>query len=104
MALTQKEQEDLKKILKNIFGNEVDNWAMTEGTLKATEKMLQGLRGCSKAMNYVPRPEGVINSGYLKRQLRNIARRAGNEEFYEICKVQAGRNWKTIIAGGGLTD
>ena len=100
MALTQREEEDMRKILVNIFGSEATLWPVTESSVENLGIMLKGLNRCSKAMNYVPRPEGIVDKSYLKRQLRNMARRAGNEELYEACRVQAARNWKSVMASG----
>ncbi len=80
MGLTESEQSDLRAILVNIFGQEANNWKMNAGTLGATAAMLSGIKVCSQAVNYVPRPGGVIDKAYFRRQLRDMARRAANHD------------------------
>lgn len=102
MELTSSEKGHLKKILTNIFGSEAQSWEMTEGTLNETGKMLDAMKKCSRAMNYVPRPAGVVGPGYFKKQLRDIARRAENEDLYSVCKTFGASRWKSAIVAGSI--
>ncbi len=103
MALTRQEQDDLRTLLVQLFGQEASSWDMNEGTLSATAQMLDGARSCSKAMNYVPRPAGVIDKGYFKRQLKDLARRARNKDsMYETCLTTSKYQWKTAIIAASL--
>lgn len=98
MDLTESEQADLRTILVNIFGQEASTWKMNSGTLKATAEMLSEIKSCSQAMAYVPRPGGVIDSDYFRRQLRNMARRATNhDQIYQICRNTGTLRWKSAI-------
>ena len=72
---------------------------MNDKVLEVVAQMFQAASSCSEAMNYVPRP-GIVDKGYLKRQLRNIARRAmnGKKDMYSICSSTGSRiKWKTAI-------
>jgi hypothetical protein len=100
MELTESEKIDLRNILEKIFGfQDTSRWDMNERVLEVVSEMIKEAQQCSNAMNYVPRPSYVIDKGYLKRQLRDIARRAtnGEREFYDICVKTARYKWKREI-------
>jgi len=97
--LTEREQKDLRIILVHIFGQEASTWKMNTGTLSATGKMLAANRTCSKAIDVTPRPAGFMpDLSYLRRQLRDMARRAINHDgIYEACQYGGAYNWKQTI-------
>jgi len=100
MELTEAEKLDLRNILEKIFGfQDASRWNMNERVLEVVSKMMKEAQQCSDGMNYVPRPSYVIDKGYLKRQLRDIARRAtnGEREFYDICAKAARYKWRSEI-------
>jgi len=100
MALSETEQKDLRIILENVFGFQTaSNWKMNDKVLGVVAQMFQAASSCSEAINYVPSP-GVVDKNYLKRQLRDIARRAqnGKRDMYSICSSTGSRiKWKTAI-------
>lgn len=76
MELSEYEQKDLRIILENIFGfQSASKWNMNDKVLEVVAQMFQGASTCSEAINYLPRP-GIVDKNYLRRQLRDIARRA----------------------------
>lgn len=100
MELTESEKRDLRSILQNVFGfQEASQWEMNEKVLEVTAQMLQAAGNCSKAMNYVPRP-GIVDKSYLKRQLRDMARRAvsGKKDMFNVCSTGAKLKWKSALA------
>lgn len=100
MELTEAEKTDLRNILEKIFGfQDASRWNMNERVLEVVAKMMKEAQQCSDAMNSVPRPSFVIDKGYLKRQLRDIARRAinGEREFYDICAKSTRYKWRSEI-------
>lgn len=100
MALTETEQKDLRIILENIFGFQTAlKWQMNDKVLEVVAQMFQAASSCSEAMSYLPR-SGIVDKNYLKRQLRNIARRAVTDrrDMYSICLSTGSRiKWKTAI-------
>ncbi|MDO3380127.1 hypothetical protein [Geoalkalibacter halelectricus] len=98
MELTEGEKKDLRTILVSIYGQEANGWNMNAGTLAATAEMLSSIKNCSQAMDYVPRPGGVIDKDYFRRQLRDMARRAANhDQIYQICRNVRAAQWRTTI-------
>lgn len=100
MALSESEEKDLRIILESIFGfQDASRWNMNEKVLEVVAQMFQSASSCSEAINYLPRP-GIIEKNYLKRQLRDIARRAvnGKRDIYSICSLTGTRiKWKPAI-------
>lgn len=105
MELSESEKQDLRKILESIFGvHDTSTWQMNERVLAATAKMLTAAKGCSEALDVTPRP-GVVDKGYFRRQLRDLARRmtAGGQDIYSICSATGTRiKWKSELARAGM--
>ena len=88
MELTDSEKHDLKIVLAALFGcHNVDSWRIDIKTLELLTEMISASKECSKLIDLVPRPVGwVPGVAYVRRQLRNLARRAvSNSGLYQIC-------------------
>ncbi|WP_429885793.1 hypothetical protein [Geoalkalibacter halelectricus] len=100
MELNESEKKDLMLILEKIFGfQNAHRWEMNESVLETVALMMNEAQKCSKALNHLPRPTYAADKDYLRRQLREIARRANNgeREFYDICAKTTRNKWRTEI-------
>ncbi len=107
MELTETEKEDLKTVLRPLFGPSVDTWDMNERMLELDGKLLSKSQECSRAMDLVPRPyNGFGAKQYVKRELRRIARALvnGKRDLYVTCLRGAayGMRQDFDMAGMGL--
>ncbi len=88
--LTISEQQELKTILGNIFGNSiVAHWEMTEEVKEVFNKMLADNMKCSKLMDIIPRPAGWIpGQTYLPTQVISAIYRLATHDrkhVYWLC-------------------
>lgn len=73
-------------------------WGINKRVLDLLGEMLSRNDHCSKALDLVPRPGFPVNASYIKRQLRDIARRITSDDHsYEICKTFLAANYKSVI-------
>ncbi len=88
MELTERDIEDAQQILVFFWGRSAGNWSVNKEVLDVIGDMLAKESNCSKAMDLVPRPGFRIDASYIKRQLREIARRvASGDHSYYACQV-----------------
>jgi hypothetical protein len=87
MELSEMEKDDLRIILEGWFGaGVVAGWEMNEKVLNVLAEALSKVRTCSRLVDALPRPMGVPDKDYVRRQLRGIARRArDNDGIYLMC-------------------
>lgn len=100
MELTESEKTDLRLILEKIFGfQNAHRWEMNASVLETVAIMMNEAQQCSKALNHLPRPSYPVDKNYLRRQLREIARRANNgeRELYDICAKTSRNRWRSEI-------
>lgn len=104
MEITDRDVMDARRILVFFWGREAESWTVNERVLGLLGEMLSKSDHCAKAMDLVPRPGFPVNASYIKRQLRNIARRiASGDHSYEICKIFLSANYKSAIKIAGET-
>ena len=98
MPLTSREIDDARVILAGFFGRNIgDKISINNRVIEVLGEMLTSTEQCSRLMDLIPR-SGYIDSGYIKRQLRNIARRVQrNDGNYLICKKFIAAHWRREI-------
>jgi hypothetical protein len=98
MEITDRDVMDARQILVFFWGREADSWNINKRVLDLLGEMLSKSEHCSKAMDLVPRPGFPVDASYIKRQLRDIARRiTSGDHSYEICKIFLSANYKSVI-------
>ena len=95
---------DVKKILEVFLGKGV---SINDKVIELTWDMLASSKECSKAMNFVPRPQGLAATpAYIAKELAGIAYRlsSNKDAIYHVCKVaaEAGYSSRIKLAGMGL--
>ncbi|OOG23540.1 hypothetical protein B1C78_11025 [Thioalkalivibrio denitrificans] len=87
MDLSEMEKDDLRVILEGWFGaSVVAGWEMNERVLDVFVEVVSRVRTCSRLIDTLPRPMGIPDKDYVRRQLRGIARRARNDDgVYLMC-------------------
>lgn len=107
MELTESEKGDLKRILSVLYGDlNVDKWKIKYEMLAVLAELVSKSKECSMLMDMVPRPSGWVPAlGYVRKQLRNMARRAlTHKGVYHSCAVTAALSFKSKfeIIGQGV--
>lgn len=89
--ISDKEKEELKAILVNIFGERARTWDVNEDSAKILSEMLQKGRKCSSAVEKLPRVPGWMPGaaflptqviGYLYREVRH-----SKQSIYQMCQT-----------------
>jgi hypothetical protein len=98
MEITDHDVMAVRQILVFFWGREAETWNVNKRVLDLLCEMLSRNEHCSKAMNLVPRAVFPIDARYIKRQLRDIARRiTSGDHSDEICKIFLAANYKSVI-------
>lgn len=63
-------QEDVKKILIMLYGDQANNWKVNEKVVLLVLEMMKESKACSNTMDYVPLPLGP-STNTLKKVLTN---------------------------------
>ena len=83
------ESDDLRVFLVSLFGNQANNWPMTESIFDLTFELVSESGDCSGAMDLVPRPIpfGKQPFKWMSKELRGAFLRdlKENKEQYVIC-------------------
>jgi len=95
------EKELLKEFLVSLYGNQANNWNMSEEVFNITYKMIEGASSCSDAMDLVPRPHalGKAPIQYLKKEIRKnfIRELKDRKEYYKACLGLTALRYKSPI-------
>ncbi|MCU7844604.1 MAG: hypothetical protein KZQ93_12270 [Candidatus Thiodiazotropha sp. (ex Monitilora ramsayi)] len=89
----------MQNVLWPFFGGRsAGDWKVNKEVLDVIGEMLARESNCSKAMDLVPRPGFRIDAGYIKRQLRDIARRvtSGDHSYY-ACQIAVSYKYKDRV-------
>ncbi len=104
MEITDRDEMDAKRILVYFWGREAEKWEINKRVLDLLGEMLSRNEHCSKALDFVPRPGFPVDASYIKKQLRDIARRiTSGDHSYEICRTFLAANYKSAIRIAGET-
>lgn len=83
------ESDDLRAFLVSLFGNQANNWPMSEGIFNLTFELVSESGQCSGAMDVVPRPlpYGKAPFKWMSKELRGMFLRnlKENKEQYVTC-------------------
>lgn len=83
------ERDDLKEFLVMLFGEQANNWPMTEGMFNLTFKLVSESGSCTRAMSLVPHPVPPTGKPYqwLSKHIRGLFLRElkDNKKQYVIC-------------------
>ena len=106
--ISEDEKNDLKKILRNFYGNQVDSWLITLKSFELFGELIAETKACDVAMNFVPRPYigGSIIKWASKEIRQTIVRHFLKPEnkHYIICMKVASYKMKTkfILSQHGI--
>lgn len=97
MEPTDMEKDAAREILVYFFGIHAEFWPINDRVIDKVGEMLLKERQCAKVMDALPRP-GAVDKGYIKRQLRSIARRlAGGGHSYDVCRTAIKYGWERVV-------
>lgn len=105
--LDNSEIQDIKDILENFYGNQVQGWPIKLATLDVLGKLIEKTKVCDNMMNLVPRPYGggpAVNWG--KRQVRQtVIRRLkdSNGKHYIACMKASAASMRTEFYMSGFS-
>ncbi len=54
--MSEEEKNDLREILRNFYGNQVDSWEITLRSFELFGELIGKTKQCDVSMNFVPRP------------------------------------------------
>ena len=106
--IAEDEKNDLREILRNFYGNQVDSWNITLESFELFGELIAKTKACDVAMNFVPRP--YIGGSVIKWATKEI-RQAITRHFlkpenkhYIICMKVASYSMKTkfVLAQHGI--
>ncbi|MBX2809398.1 MAG: hypothetical protein KTR20_12285 [Cellvibrionaceae bacterium] len=86
--LTNEEKDAIKSFLISIYGeDQVKSWNINTKVAAIVEQMINKLDGCSKSMDFVPRP-GITKPGmkYVLKQIRQMVTRSAKRNIFELKK------------------
>ncbi len=103
------DDKDVKKILEVFFSKgTASQIEINDKVIELVWEMLASSKECTKAIHFVPRPQGLAASAmYVAKELAKIAYRVSadkDDSVYQVCKVFSARGYATKIklAGMGL--
>ncbi len=97
MELSDQEKDDASIVLVYFFGLHAESWNINENVIEKIGEMLWRDSNCTKVLDLLPRP-GIVDKGYVIRQLRGIARRlASADHSYDICKTAIKYGWERVV-------
>jgi len=83
------DRDNLKAFLVTLFGNQANNWPMSEKMFNLTFELVSESSACSSAMAFVPRPipYGQTPFKWLAKEVRSkfLKRLKNDKEHYVIC-------------------
>lgn len=83
------ERDDLKEFLVALYGNQANQWPMTESMFDLTFKLISESGSCTRAMDLIPRPAPPTGRPYqwLSKHIRGLFLRElkDNKKQYSIC-------------------
>lgn len=99
MELNDKEKQDIRTVLREIYGSSVDNWRITNKVFNLFVELIKKSEGCSSAFDLVPRPYryGISRHQHIRRELGRIARNAVSKRssHYVACMNSAALGMRT---------
>lgn len=104
MALSLTEQQDLRIIVETLFGKQhTAHWQMNEELLGVVTHMLKASESCSKAMDFVPRPDVYLSPNDVRKKLFRMAKRISlrGGASYWICENIVSWKWKQAADAAG---
>lgn len=97
--ITEDEVKEMRKILQQFFGPQVQNWTITYATYETLGTLITESKLCTRAMHMVPRPYDFSSPlKWAQKQVRQaITRYFGTSEgkHYLICMRTAALRMKT---------
>jgi hypothetical protein len=99
--VTEEEAHEMRAILEQLYGPQVQGWTITLATYDVFGKLLIESKQCTKAMHLVPRPyDFSAPLKWAQKQVRNALRRyftTPEGKHYLVCLRTAALKMKTLF-------
>lgn len=99
------DEENIRKILIGLYGNQASTWPITENTAHIVLKMIVESKECSSTIDYVPGPIPVQAPNMIRKVLTNEAKKLiksfADDKTNLHCLKATARNFRSTLQLSG---